>query len=207
MVAAGFVPWKATAHAEWLCRHLGPPISGLKMTPQEIRWIPWSRLEFKRLQVEAPGGGRLLVEELEVRPRFWMLARGQWVTLWRFGGIRMDPDSWGIRQQPAREILSAGPAVSGGLALVQIERDRWSLKQLALRGPLLWLKAEGWLAQRGEGELALRGELLGCLLQGDGFGPWEPFELQMRGAWAAPEIRFTSNFFTLIMGPQTERRP
>ena len=207
VAAAGFVPWRVTAHAEWLRRRLGPPMAGLKVTFGEIRWIPWSRLELIDLQVKTRGGGRLRFDEVEVRPRLWMLARGQWVTLWRFGEVRVDPDSWGIRQQPAREILSAGPAVNGGLALVRIERDRWVLKQMAFRGPLLWLKAEGWFAQRGEGELALRGELLGCLLQGEGFQPWEPFDLRVRGAWAAPEIRFTSNFLTWNLSPQPERRP
>lgn len=161
IAAAGFVPWRVTAHAEWLFRRLGPPVAGLEVTPGEIRWIPWSRLEFKHLQVETPRGGRLRFEGVEVRSRLWMLARGQWVTLWRFGEVRVDPDSWGIRQQPAREILSAGPAVGGGSALVRIERDRWSVKQISLRGPLLWLNAEGWFTERGEGELALRGELLG----------------------------------------------
>lgn len=207
VAAAGFVPWRLTAHAEWICRRLGPPVAGLKVTPAEIRWIPWSRLEFKGLRVETREGGRLHVEEVEVRTRLWMLARGEWVTLWRFGEIRVDPDSWGIRRQPAREILSAGPAVDGGPALVRIQRDRWSVKQMTLRGPLLWLKAEGWFAQRGEGELALRGELLGCLLQGEEFQPWEPFDLRVRGAWATPEIRFTSNFFTWVTGPQPERGP
>jgi hypothetical protein len=207
VAAAGFVPWRVTAHAEWLCRRLGPPVAGLKVTPGEARWIPWSGLELSNLEVETRGGGRLRFEEVEVRPRLWMLARGQWVTLWRFGEVRVDPDSWGIRQQPASEILSAGPAVAGGLALVRIERDRWIVKQMSLRGPLLWLKAEGWFAQRGEGELVLRGELLGRLLPGEGFGLWEPFDLQVRGRGPTPEIRFTSNFFTFSMNPQPERRP
>lgn len=200
VAAAGFVPWRVTAHAEWLTRRLGPPIAGLKMTPREIRWIPWSRLEVEDLQVETRGGGRLTLEAVEVRPRLRSLGL-------RFGRVRIDPDSWGIRQQPAREILSAEPVVDAGSALVRIERDRWVFEQVAFRGPLLRLKAEGWVARRGEAELALRGELLGVLLQGQGFQPWEPFDLQMRGAWAAPEIRFTSSFFTLVLAPQSERRP
>ncbi len=161
VIVAGFLPWNVTAHAEWLFRRLGPPVEGLKITPGEVLWIPWSGLELSHLEVETRGGGRLHFEEVEVRPRLWMLARGEWMTLWRFGEIRVDPGSWGIRQQPAREILSAGPAVSGGLALVRIERDRWTVKQMSLRGPLLWLKAEGWFTQRGVGELSLRGELMG----------------------------------------------
>lgn len=205
--AAGFFPLDVTAHMDWLRRRLGPPAAGWQVTQGEARWIPWSRLELSRLEVRAQGGGLLRVERLEVRPRLWTLALGGWETAWRFGEIRIEPDSWGIRQQPAREILSAQAAVAGGSAVVRARRDRWTLERLTLRGPLLRLSASGWLAgDRREGELALKGELWGDLLQGGESRLWEPFELQARGAPAAPEIRFVSSFFTLDMRPQPERR-
>jgi len=153
VAAAGFVPWRVTVPVDW---------SGWQIIQGEARWIPWSRLELSNLEVRTQGGGRLRLERVEVRPRLWTLAGGRWVTRWRFGEVRVDPDSWGIRQQPAREILSAGPAADGGSAVVQIRRDRWILEQLALHGPLLRLDAKGWLArERQEGALMLKGELMG----------------------------------------------
>jgi len=208
VVAAGFVPWNLTAHLEGLCRRLGPPVAGWQVTRGEARWTPWSRLELSKLEVRIGAGGRLFLERVEVRPRLWTLALGGWETAWRFGEVRMEPDSWGIRPQPAREILSAEPAADGGSAVMQLRQGRWILKQLAVHGSLIRLDGSGWLAKdRREGELALKGELSGRLLQGEEFQPWEPFDLRVRGVLAAPEIRFTSNFFTFAMSPKAENGP
>lgn len=153
VAAAGFVPWPVPIPADW---------SGLKIIHGEARWIPWSRLELSNLEVRTQGGGLLRLARVEARPRLWTLAEGRWVTGWRFGKVRVDPDSWGIRQQPAQEILSAGPAADGGSAVLQIRRDRWILEQLELHGPFLRLDAKGWLAREGrEGALMLKGELMG----------------------------------------------
>lgn len=207
VVAAGFVPWKVTAPADWLFRSAGLPMKGWEVTSGEARWTPWIRLKWSNLEVRTPVGGRLRLNDVEVWPRFWTLGLGRWETVWRFGKVRVEPDSWGIRQQPAQEILSSGPAADGGSAVMQIRPGRWTLRRLELEGPLLHLNATGWLSQgQEEAELDLKGELLGRLLQGAEFRPWEPFELQMHGALAAPAIRFTSSFFTFVMSPQTERR-
>ncbi len=199
VVAAGFVPWRVTVPpADW---------RGWQVASGEARWTPWSRLKWSNLEVRTPVGGRLRLNEVEVRPRLWTLALGRWEMVWRFGEVRVDPDSWGIRQQPAREILSTGQAADGGSAVVQIRPGRWTLRRLELEGPFLRLNATGWLSQgRGEAELALKGELRSRLLQGGEFRPWEPFELQVHGALPAPAIRFTSSFFTFSVSPQTERR-
>lgn len=153
VAVAGFVPWRVRVPVDW---------NGWKIIQGEARWIPLSRLELSNLEVRTQGGGRLRLARVEVRPRLWTLAGGRWVTWWRFGEVRVDPDSWGIRQQPAREILAAGPAANGGSAVLEIRRDRWILEQLALHGPLLRLDAKGWLAREGrEGALILKGELMG----------------------------------------------
>lgn len=207
VIVAGFVPWRVTAPMDWFCRRVEFPGEGWQVTSEEVRWIPWSRLKWSNLEMRTPVGGCLRLNEVEVRPRLWTLALGRWETIWRFGEVRVDPFSWGIRQQPAREILSAGPATGGGSAVVQIRPGRWTLRRLELEGPLIRLNARGWLSQgRGEAELDLKGELLGRLLQGAEFQPWEPFELRVYGALATPAIRFTSSFFTFSMNPQTERR-
>ena len=166
------------------------------------------------LQVQAPGGGRLFLDRVDVRPRAWtLLARGRWETRWGLGEIRMDPVSWGIRKPLAREILSAVPVTSGGFARVAFERGQMTLQELALHGPLLRLQAEGSLTGRWEAELALEGELRRSLLESmeaelpDPPEPWEPFELRVRGALASPEIRFTSHFFTFSMGSLGEKQP
>ncbi len=215
IVAAGFVPWKVTVPTQRLCRFLSSRITGWQITLQEAQWIPWKSLELADLHLQTPQGGRLHLVKVHLRPQIWTLVRGGWETRWEFEEIRMDPRSWGIRRPVAQQILSAGPVTTGGFAILQVDRRRWTLRELVLHGPLLRLQAEGWLAERTrQVELVLRGELSRDLLEEMNLvnsdqsapKPWEPFDLQVAGSLAAPEVRFTSNFFTFSMTPQLERK-
>lgn len=161
------------------------------------------------LQVQAPGGGRLSVEQIHLRTRIWELIRGRWETKWTLGEIRMDPSSWGIRAPLAREILSAGPVATDGFARLALEPGKVTLRELELHGPLLRLQAQGsWLFKESEVKLLLKGGLARSLLEGMELSlpdplspqPWEPFEFRLRGAWAHPEIRFDSSFYTFSFG-------
>lgn len=215
-VGAGFVPWKVTASAQRLCRFLGNHYPSWQVTVQEARWIPWQSLELADLQVQTPRGGRLRLVKVRLWPQIWTLVRGDWETRWEFGEIRMDPRSWGIRRPLAQEILSAGPVTQSGFAILKFSRERLTLQELLLHGPQMRLQANGWWAEKTQrAELALRGELPRTLLEGMSLlrsdqalpEPWEPFELQVGGRVAAPEIRFASNFFTFASTPHMERRP
>lgn len=214
MGGAGFVPWKVTAPAQRLCRFLSSRNAGWQITLQQARWIPWQSLELADLQVQTPRGGRLHLVRVRLHPQIWTLVRGNWETRWEFGEIRMDPRSWNIRRPLAQEILSTGPVTTGGFAILRVDRNQWTLLELVLHGPLLRLQAKGWCAERTrQAELLLNGELPRTLLEAMNLlrpdqalpEPWEPFELRVAGSMAAPEVRFSSNFFTCAMTPQLER--
>jgi len=213
--AAGFVPWKVTVPAQRLCRLLGSRAAGWRITLQEAQWIPWKSVELADLQVQTPRGGRLHLVKVRLRPRIWTLVRGEWETRWEFEEIRMDPRSFGIRAPLVQEILSAGPVTRNGFAVLRIGRQKLTLQEMVLDGPLLRLRAAGWLAQKAQqAQLALNGQLSRDLLEEMNLvksdqaapEPWEPFELRIAGSLAAPDIRFMSNFFTFAMTPQLERR-
>ncbi len=214
VLGAGFIPWQVTGPVQWLFRRC-IPAQGWQLSLRAARWVPWSHLELHDLQVQAPQGGHLHLVKVDVWPRSWTFIRGRWVTRWRFGEIRMDPGSWGIRRPLAQEILSAGPVTTRGFAVLEVDRERMTLSELMLHGPLLRLRAEGWLQGKERGEVDLRGELARFLLEGmhlvpsdqSAPEPWEPFELQVRGALTAPEVRFVSNFFTFALKLNTERKP
>ena len=214
LVGAGFVPWKVTAPARRLCRFLSGRNAGWQITLQQARWIPWQSLELADLRVQVPHGGRLHLVKVRFYPQIWTLVHGHWETRWEFGEIRMDPSSWKLRRPLVQEILSAGPVTTSGFAILRVDRNRWTLSEGVLHGPMLRLQAKGWYAGKTrQAELVLNGELPRTLLEAMGLlrpdqalpEPWEPFEFRVAGSTAAPEVRFSSNFFTVAMTPQLER--
>ena len=212
LLAGGFLEWDVTSQVNRLA---GNALNGkLTVRVEQARWAPWDSLELKGISIQTNDGGRLFVERAEMRPYFKSFLKGKWGTRWTFGEIRIEPDSWGIRAPLAKEIFSATPVTTGGFALLDLERGRTTLNTLSLYGPLLRVETHGWLADRWEGELAMKGELPRQLLEALGLEetqsqssskPWEPFDLQVRGVLAYPEIRFNSSFFTVAIGPQAER--
>lgn len=210
--AAGFIPWEVTPQIN---RLLAGSMIGEKaaITVEQARWAPWDSLELIGINIQSKEGGRVFVERAEMRPYFKSFMKGKLGTRWTFGEVRILPDTWGIRSPMAREIFSAGPVTTGGFALLDLERGRTTLKTLSLYGPLLRVETNGWLADRWEGELSMKGELPRKLLEAlelqepaqPAAKPWEPFDFHIRGILAYPEIRFNSSFFTVAIGPQAER--
>ena len=206
--AAGFIPWKVTAPVRWGCRTLFSPAGRWQWTIGDARWIPWSRLEVARLQLQTPDGRRLQVDQLRLQTHLLALIGGRWETRWIFGPIRIEPSSWGIRAPLAREILSAAPVATDGFAQLTVGWGQVTLQELELHGSLIRLEAEGkWFPRRAEADLSLQGSVAGNLLQGlelepgaSSPRPWEPFDLRLRGPLARPKIRFDSNFYTLSSG-------
>lgn len=163
----------------------------------------------------APDRG-FLVDWANVRTRVGALALGRWSSLWEFGEIRVEPEPFMTRAPLAREMLSVMPLASTGAAELQIGHGKLELQGSALQGPLLRLRAQGWVDQKaGRADLNLEGEVARNLLQAMQLvepaqaaeKEWEPFRFQAHGPLERLAIQFNSGFFTFSMNSQPERQP
>lgn len=210
----GFVSWDVTVPIQWVCHRLGVNTNGLEVTVAQAKWIPWRRLELTDLKLHLPQSGRLHLVKVTLSSQPWTLIGGHLTTQWQLGAMRIDPGSWGIHRSLAQEILSSRPVTTDGFAILEYQFGKLILRQMTLHGPLLRLHAEGWFDGGRRANLALRGELLRTLLESmklvksdqENVEPWEPFELQVDGALARPQVQFRSSFFTFAMDPPVEEK-
>lgn len=215
VIGLGFLPWPITGFMEWAFDHLSAT-SGWHLSIARAHWVPWGSMELVDLKLQTPYGGRLHVTSLWIHPNFSSLLKGSLATDWKVGDIRMDPGSWGIRKPLAQELLSAMPVAAQGSALLEWEPDKWRVKNLTLRGPMLKCEAEGWLDRGRQAEVTLQGSLGRALLVGMNLlkpgsllqetGDWEPFQLSLKGALDHPEISFVSHFFTISLKSNGEKK-
>ena len=134
VAAAGFIPWNVTGPARWVGRRLIAQKPGGQFTLGKARWVPWEKLELRDLRVQFQPGGWLHFARVNLEFRSCAFAEGRWVSRWEFGEIRLDSSTLGIPKSVAMEILPAGPAVNRGFAVLEVDRNHWKLKELALQG-------------------------------------------------------------------------
>jgi hypothetical protein len=204
ILGLGFCAWGVTSPVRnYLHRVSGP--AGWSFTVDRAVWIPWKGLKMAGLRVQAPGGGRLYLVEVEMAPRIVSLIHGGLMTEWAAGEIRMDPVSWGISRSMAQEMLSSGPVSTGGTARIQWRVGECRLDQFQFKGPMLRAAGQGWLRKGQSGYLDVQGELSQGILQGMALLP-ESFAFRLEGNLASPRLEFHSRFLNIAPRQPKENR-
>ena len=203
LAGLGMVSWPVTQPVNGLFRRL-PGGSGWHLSVDQANWVFWKGLELRDLKIQVPGGGKIHFVRIWVAPGFTGLLQGRGAARCRLQEGRVDPSSWGVRKPLLVEILSAGPVIQGGSALLQMEFGRVLLRTLALQGALLRLEQGSGSFGTDQVHVELQGALARNLLaqiglsktESQGVPAWEPFQFHLHGNVKNPEISFTSSFLS-----------
>lgn len=214
ILGLGFRPWGVTSPVQRILRRISGS-AGWSFTVDRATWIPWKELKMIGLRIQTPSGGRLHLVEVKMAPQVVSLVRGELMTEWAVGEIRMDPGSWGIHRSIAQEILSSGPVSTEGTAQIQWKVWECRLDRFQLKGPVLRAKGQGWLRKGASGHLDVQGELSQGILQGMGMDllpisperpGWESFAFRLEGDLASPRLEFHSRFLDIAPRQPKENR-
>lgn len=184
LAGVGFIPWPVTRGANLLGLYAAH-LTGWNLSVEEMVWAPWRLLQVGECRLSSPQGARLHLVGLRVAPKASWILSGRAALQVRVSEIRLDPGSFGLRDRLALELLSAGPVVTQGSALLEWNfREGLVLRELSLEGPLVRARAQGRLAVSREMDWRVDGDLDGRLAAGlRWIGPttvqdWEPFSIQ-----------------------------
>ncbi|MBI3615940.1 MAG: hypothetical protein HY211_05420 [Candidatus Omnitrophica bacterium] len=212
--ALSMVSWPVTYSVNGLCRRLDER-SGWRFSVARAAWIFWKGFELNDLKVQVPGGGKMHFVKVWIAPKPLSLLQGRVYAQCRLQEGRIDPGSWGIRNPLLVEILSAGPVVNEGSALLQIQLNQILFQELTLQGSMLRLERGGGLVGTDQAHLELKGALARNLLaemnllsrESPGAPSWEPFQFSLRGGFRSPEISFSSSFRSISLKSRGEHKP
>jgi len=197
---AAVTPVPVSLPLRWMAGQI-EAASGWRVVVAHARWSAWrSMLEVSDLTVQIPQGGRLHCTDVKIHPLFFTVLKGGLITRWRVGEVRIDPDSWGVYQPMASEILSVTPVLTTGSATAQFIPGRLYLREVRFQGPSLWFEGEGWLGEHRRAQLDLVGAVDRRFLESvkarevhsqEG-SSWEMFHMRLSGTLGFPEISFVS---------------
>ena len=193
VVVVGAVPWPVTGPVQGYLSRASRG-TGLSPTVERAVWTPWRSLEITGLRLSSPLKGMLRAARVEASPAWPGLALGRLRLKCVFKEVLWDPGSEEqvrVDGQGVLRLAWKGPVMEG----------------LSLQGPVVRLRAEGWLRDGREALFVLEGEVARALLERMKWSQlsepsgreWEPFQFRLEGPLARPSVRFTSPFLTFSM--------
>ncbi|PIQ82059.1 MAG: hypothetical protein COV76_05850 [Candidatus Omnitrophica bacterium CG11_big_fil_rev_8_21_14_0_20_64_10] len=201
LLSLGFFPWPVTIPLNEGLRRLNH--SAWQLSVGSAQWAPWRELKLRDLRIRSPQGGLIHVVRGTVQPQWGNLLWARMEFDCRAEDLRMDPGSWRIRKDLAKELLSAGPLFDAGRARVVMDSGGWLLEDGVLQGRLLHGRLRGEWSSSSRVGLWISGRVVRLLLYGldlirleagEDFYVSEPFSLRLVGEPPHLDLEFKSDF-------------